>query len=38
VSPGSFYGSAGTGHVRVAVVAPMESIELLGARLASHRV
>lgn len=33
VSPGSFYGAAGTGYVRVAVVAPIEALELVGRRL-----
>lgn len=33
VSPGSFYGAAGAGYVRVAVVAPIQSLELLGRRL-----
>ena len=33
VSPGSFYGPAGAGYVRVAVVAPLESIELMARRL-----
>lgn len=33
VSPGSFYGPAGAGHVRLAVVAPMERLELMASRL-----
>jgi aspartate/methionine/tyrosine aminotransferase len=33
VSPGDFYGDAGGGHVRVAVVQPDERIELLARRL-----
>ena len=33
VSPGSFYGTAGAGHVRVAVVAADERLELLASRL-----
>ena len=33
VSPGSFYGTAGAGWVRIAVVAPLSSLELMGARL-----
>jgi aspartate/methionine/tyrosine aminotransferase len=33
VSPGDFYGPAGGGHVRVAVVQPDERIELVAARL-----
>jgi succinyldiaminopimelate transaminase len=35
VSPGSFYGAAGAGHVRVAVVAPAESLELWALRQGS---
>ena len=35
VSPGSFYGPAGAGYVRMALVAPIESVELMGRRLAS---
>lgn len=34
VSPGEFYGPAGAGFVRVAVVQPMERLELAAARLA----
>jgi succinyldiaminopimelate transaminase len=33
VSPGDLYGEAGAGHVRVAVVQPMERLELVGERL-----
>jgi succinyldiaminopimelate transaminase len=33
VSPGEFYGPAGVSHVRVAVVRPMERIELVAERL-----
>ncbi|HET9077539.1 MAG TPA: pyridoxal phosphate-dependent aminotransferase [Acidimicrobiales bacterium] len=33
VSPGSFYGPAGAGYVRLAMVAPMERLHLLAARL-----
>jgi aspartate/methionine/tyrosine aminotransferase len=33
VSPGSFYGRAGAGHVRVAMVAPMERLRLAASRL-----
>lgn len=33
VSPGDFYGDAGRGHVRVAVVQPDERIDLVAARL-----
>jgi succinyldiaminopimelate transaminase len=35
VSPGDFYGPAGTGHVRVAVVQPDERIALVAQRLAA---
>ncbi|HEX3333676.1 MAG TPA: aminotransferase class I/II-fold pyridoxal phosphate-dependent enzyme [Acidimicrobiales bacterium] len=34
VSPGDLYGEGGGGHVRVAVVQPMERLELVGERLA----
>jgi aspartate/methionine/tyrosine aminotransferase len=34
VSPGDLYGEAGAGHVRVAVVQPMERLALVGDRLA----
>jgi len=37
VSPGTFYGPAGAGFVRLAMVAPLESIERLGERLSSSR-
>jgi succinyldiaminopimelate transaminase len=33
VSPGSFYGEAGAGHVRLAMVAPSERLELVAHRL-----
>jgi succinyldiaminopimelate transaminase len=33
VSPGEFYGDAGAGHVRVAVVQPDDRIELVATRL-----
>lgn len=33
VSPGSFYGDAGTAHVRVAMVAPLERLDLVAERL-----
>ena len=35
VSPGEFYGEAGSGHVRVAMVQPGDRLELVGARLSS---
>ncbi len=35
VSPGEFYGPDGAGHVRVAVVQPMERLALAAARLAA---
>jgi aspartate/methionine/tyrosine aminotransferase len=34
VSPGDLYGDAGGGHVRVALVQPMERLALVGERLA----
>jgi aspartate/methionine/tyrosine aminotransferase len=34
VSPGEFYGDAGAGHVRIAVVQPDERIDLVDRRLA----
>jgi succinyldiaminopimelate transaminase len=34
VSPGEFYGEAGTGHVRIAVVQPDDRIDLVARRLA----
>lgn len=37
VSPGEFYGSAGTSHVRVAAVAPDARIDLLEQRMAARR-
>ena len=33
VSPGEFYGPQGDGHVRIAVVQPLERLELVGRRL-----
>ena len=33
VSPGEFYGPAGAGHVRIAVVQPDDRIELVARRL-----
>ncbi|MDA8048091.1 MAG: pyridoxal phosphate-dependent aminotransferase [Actinomycetota bacterium] len=35
VSPGSFYGEAGAGYVRVAMVAPLSAIEVVAGRLAA---
>jgi succinyldiaminopimelate transaminase len=35
VSPGDLYGDAGAGHVRIAMVQPMERLALVGARLGS---
>jgi aspartate/methionine/tyrosine aminotransferase len=35
VSPGSFYGPAGGGYIRVAVVAPRSALERLGSRLST---
>ena len=35
VSPGDLYGDDGAGHVRIAVVQPMERLALVGARLAA---
>ena len=35
VSPGDLYGEAGAGHARVAVVQPMDRLELVGERLAA---
>jgi len=37
VSPGDLYGDEGAGHVRVAVVQPMERLALVGERLARVR-
>jgi succinyldiaminopimelate transaminase len=37
VSPGDLYGESGAGHVRVAVVQPMERLALVGERLARVR-
>jgi len=36
VSPGEFYGPAGSGHVRIAAVQPDERIALVVERLAAH--
>jgi aminotransferase len=33
VSPGSFYGPRGAGYVRIAMVAPLERLELVARRL-----
>ena len=33
VSPGDLYGAAGAGHVRIAVVQPLERLALVGERL-----
>ena len=38
VSPGDFYGPAGAGHVRVAMVQPMDRLELVADRLAAARL
>ncbi len=35
VSPGEFYGDAGAGHVRIAVVQPDDRIELVARRLSA---
>jgi aspartate/methionine/tyrosine aminotransferase len=37
VSPGDLYGEAGAGFVRVAVVQPLERLELVAERLAASR-
>ena len=37
VSPGDLYGERGSGHVRIAVVQPMERLALAGERLARVR-
>ena len=37
VSPGELYGPDGSGHVRIAVVQPMERLELVAERLSSYR-
>jgi aspartate/methionine/tyrosine aminotransferase len=34
VSPGEFYGEAGAGHIRIAVVQPDDRIDLVARRLA----
>ena len=36
VSPGELYGRGGSGHVRVAVVQPLDRLELVGERLADR--
>ena len=36
VSPGEFYGPAGAGHVRIAVVQPDDRIDLVARRLGAH--
>ena len=36
VSPGEFYGPAGAGHVRVAVLQPDDRLDLVEARLRGH--
>ncbi len=36
-SPGEFYGQAGAGHVRFALVQPLDRIDLVAERLASAR-
>jgi succinyldiaminopimelate transaminase len=38
VSPGEFYGPAGAGHVRIAVVHPDEKIDLVARRLGAQDV
>ena len=35
VSPGDLYGEGGAGHVRIAVVQPMERLRLVAERLAA---
>ena len=35
VSPGELYGPDGSGHVRVAVVQPMDRLELVAQRLST---
>jgi aspartate/methionine/tyrosine aminotransferase len=35
VSPGEFYGQSGAGHVRIAVVQPLDRLELVARRLTS---
>jgi aspartate/methionine/tyrosine aminotransferase len=37
VSPGDLYGEVGAGFVRVAVVQPLERLELVAERLAASR-
>jgi succinyldiaminopimelate transaminase len=36
VSPGEFYGEAGTGHVRIALVQPMDRLQLVAERLGAR--
>ncbi|HUQ62631.1 MAG TPA: succinyldiaminopimelate transaminase [Acidimicrobiales bacterium] len=36
VSPGDFYGAAGASHLRIAMVQPLERLELVADRLAAH--
>jgi aspartate/methionine/tyrosine aminotransferase len=36
VSPGDFYGAAGAGHIRVAMVQPLQRLELVAERLAAR--
>jgi aspartate/methionine/tyrosine aminotransferase len=33
VSPGEFYGAAGAGYVRLAMVAPLDRLDLVAQRL-----
>ena len=35
-APGDLYGEGGSGHVRIAVVQPMERLALVGERLPSR--
>ncbi|MDQ6837923.1 MAG: aminotransferase class I/II-fold pyridoxal phosphate-dependent enzyme [Actinomycetota bacterium] len=37
VAPGDFYGTAGSGHVRLAMVAPLDRLELVASRLGGSR-
>jgi len=37
VAPGDFYGERGAGHVRIAMVQPMEKLQLVAERLGSGR-
>jgi succinyldiaminopimelate transaminase len=36
VSPGGFYGPAGSGHIRVAAVAPMDRLDLVASRVGAN--